>query len=104
MTFDPFGDFEIRGYLRNFASLKDISQVKDIEYASFQGNISRAINALASIDFTLVQARFRDPRNFVWRCLSLGWSGSITNCTECQYLQGRLRGNVRPASVHQKGD
>jgi cell filamentation protein len=51
MTFDPFGDFEIRGYLRNFASLKDISQVKDLEYASFQGNLSRAINALADIDF-----------------------------------------------------
>jgi cell filamentation protein len=51
VTFDPFGDFEIRGYLRNFASLKHISQVKDLEYASFQGNLSRAINALADIDF-----------------------------------------------------
>jgi cell filamentation protein len=51
VTFDPFGDFESRGYLRNFASLKDISQVKDLEYASFQGNLSRAINALADIDF-----------------------------------------------------
>jgi fido (protein-threonine AMPylation protein) len=51
VTFDPFGDFESRGYLRNFASLKDISQVKDLEYASFQGNLSRAINALAAIDF-----------------------------------------------------
>ncbi len=51
MTFDPFGDFESRGYLRNFTSLKDISQVKDLEYASFQGNLSRAINALANIDF-----------------------------------------------------
>lgn len=51
MTFDPFGDFDSRGYLRNFASLKDISKVKDLEYASFQGNLSRAINALADIDF-----------------------------------------------------
>jgi cell filamentation protein len=51
VTFDPFDDFDSRGYLRNFASLKDISKVKDLEYASFQGNLSRAINALADIDF-----------------------------------------------------
>jgi cell filamentation protein len=51
VTFDPFGDFESQGYLRNFASLKDISKVKDLEYASFQGNLSRAINTLADIDF-----------------------------------------------------
>jgi cell filamentation protein len=51
VTFDPFGDFDSQGYLRNFAGLKDISKVKDLEYASFQGNLSRAINALADIDF-----------------------------------------------------
>jgi cell filamentation protein len=51
VTFDPFGDFESRGYLRNFASLKDISKVKDLEYASFQGNLSRAINVLEDVDF-----------------------------------------------------
>jgi len=66
VTFDPFGDFESRGYLRNFASLKDILQVKGLEYASFQGNLSRAINALANIDFTLVQARLSDPSDFIW--------------------------------------
>jgi cell filamentation protein len=60
VTFDPFGDFESRGYLRNFAGLKDISKVKDLEYASFQGNLSRVINALADMDFTLVQARSSD--------------------------------------------
>jgi cell filamentation protein len=51
VTLDPFGDFENRGYLRNFASLKDISQVKDLEYASFQGNLSRAINVIEDVDF-----------------------------------------------------
>jgi cell filamentation protein len=51
VTFDPFGDFDSQGYLRNFASFKDISKVKNLEYASFQGNLSRAINALADIDF-----------------------------------------------------
>jgi cell filamentation protein len=51
MTFDPFGDFDSRGYLRNFPGFKDVSKVKDLEHASFQGNIERAINTLAAIDF-----------------------------------------------------
>jgi fido (protein-threonine AMPylation protein) len=51
VTFDPFGDFDRLGYLRNFPGFKDISKVKDIEHASFQGNIDRTINTLAAIDF-----------------------------------------------------
>jgi cell filamentation protein len=51
MTFDPFGDFDSRGYLRNFFSSKDIPKVKTLEDASFQGNLDRAINTLAAVDF-----------------------------------------------------
>jgi cell filamentation protein len=50
VTFDPFGDFDSLGYLRNFPGLKDISQVKALEHASFQINIDRAINTLAAVD------------------------------------------------------
>jgi cell filamentation protein len=50
MTFDPFGDFESRGYLRNFFGSKDIPKVKALEDASFQGNLDRAVNTLAAVD------------------------------------------------------
>ena len=35
MTFDPFGDFETRGYLRNFANEKNLGIVKRLEHAAF---------------------------------------------------------------------
>jgi cell filamentation protein len=50
VTFDPFGDFDSLGYLRNFPGFKDISQVKALEHASFQINLDRAINTLAAVD------------------------------------------------------
>lgn len=46
MTFDVFGDFETRGYLRNIAGLKDLQQVKTLEYISFQAGLEDAIKAL----------------------------------------------------------
>ncbi len=50
MNFDPFGDFDSQGYLRNFPGFKDIPQVKALEHASFQINLDRAINTLAAVD------------------------------------------------------
>ncbi len=35
MTFDPFGDFETRGYLRNFEKESDLAIVKRLEHVSF---------------------------------------------------------------------
>ena len=32
MTFDVFGDFETRGYLRNFWGLKDPAELKELEH------------------------------------------------------------------------
>jgi cell filamentation protein len=51
MIFDPFGDFETQGYLRNIFGSKDIQEVKSLEYASFQRNLDRSMTALAKIDF-----------------------------------------------------
>jgi cell filamentation protein len=46
VTFDPFGDFETRGYLRNLAQEKDPSIVKRLEHASFTTGIDDAFAAL----------------------------------------------------------
>lgn len=44
--FDPFGDFEHAGYLRNNAGLRDPEQVKRLEHASFLANLADAVEAL----------------------------------------------------------
>lgn len=42
MTFDPFGDFDERGYLRNFAGEKDSEKIKRLEHRSFLANVDKA--------------------------------------------------------------
>ena len=51
MNFDPFGDFESRGYLRNYAGEKDPRIVKDLEHRAFKANIRKALYQLATIAF-----------------------------------------------------
>jgi len=46
VTFDPFGDFESRGYLRNLAQEKDPAIVRRLEHASFTTGIDDAFEAL----------------------------------------------------------
>lgn len=46
MTFDPFGDFETRGYLRNLAEEKDPTIVRRLEHTSFTTGIDDAFAAL----------------------------------------------------------
>ena len=48
MIFDPFGDFDTRGYLRNLEQEKDLTLVKRLEHASFATGIDDAFAALAT--------------------------------------------------------
>ena len=43
MTFDPFGDFEARGYLRNVARAKDPAIVQRLQHNSFLTGIDAAL-------------------------------------------------------------
>ncbi|MBD0705445.1 Cell filamentation protein Fic [Pseudomonas sp. E141] len=47
MSFDPFGDFETAGYLRNSLQLKDPLEVKESEHLSFESSIEDALAYLA---------------------------------------------------------
>ena len=47
MTFDPFGDFETNGYLRNSQKQKDLAIIKKMEHDRFLANLPDAINFLA---------------------------------------------------------
>ncbi len=49
MTFDPFNDFETRGYLRNLFGEKDLSIIKRLEHSSFVAGIPGAFKYLGSI-------------------------------------------------------
>jgi hypothetical protein len=50
VTFDPFGDFESQGYLRNLAKEKDPDIVRRLEHASFMIGIDAALDRLAKIN------------------------------------------------------
>ncbi len=50
MTFDVFGDFAERGYLRNVAGLKDLAHVKQIEHKAFMMKVGKAIADLSARD------------------------------------------------------
>ncbi len=57
MRFDPFGDFETAGYLRNIYQLTDLNVVKRLEHSSFESNIESALVYLArvkTIDYTSI--------------------------------------------------
>lgn len=50
MTFDPFGDFETQGYLRNLAKEKDPALVRRLEHASFMTGIDAALERLGQVE------------------------------------------------------
>lgn len=50
MSFDPFGDFETAGYLRNNFQLKDPLLIKRLEHAAFEANVEHALSYLAGLN------------------------------------------------------
>ena len=50
MTFDVFGDFETRGYLRNSEGLKDTTEVKRLEHRVFLKNLASAVEYLKRLE------------------------------------------------------
>jgi cell filamentation protein len=49
VTFDPFGDFETQGYLRNLVKEKDSDIIRRLELTSFATGIDAALERLAKI-------------------------------------------------------
>jgi cell filamentation protein len=50
VTFDPFGDFETQGYLRNLAKEKDPEIVRRLEHTAFTTGIDAAFEYLAKVE------------------------------------------------------
>ena len=51
MIFDPFGDYETRGYLRNHFQIKDVELEKALERISFRDMLPDALGYLAAVDY-----------------------------------------------------
>ena len=54
MTFDPFGDFETRGYLRNIARTKDSKIVRQMEHINKLASSHRELQATSSVGMSLI--------------------------------------------------
>jgi cell filamentation protein, protein adenylyltransferase len=50
VTFDPFGDFETQGYLRNYEREKEFEIIRHLEHASFATGLGEAFARLAKIE------------------------------------------------------
>jgi len=50
VTFDPFGDFETRGYLRNFEGEKNLDIVRRLEHLSFTTGVEDAFQKLSQVE------------------------------------------------------
>jgi cell filamentation protein len=45
-VFDPFGDFETKGYLQNYEGVKDFKELKVLEHTFFEANLEDAFDYL----------------------------------------------------------
>lgn len=73
MPFDPFGDYDSRGYLRNTKGLKDTEAVKVLESVSFKMNVRDALKRLRSSE-TLSYTDFLTTHRLLFQDL-YPWAG-----------------------------
>ncbi|WP_218833896.1 hypothetical protein [Serratia fonticola] len=56
--FDPFGDYETAGYLRNIEGIKDLDELKRQEHVFFEANLEKALSYLHAIKGKLTYSNF----------------------------------------------
>jgi len=49
-VFNPFGDFEVRGYLRNRFRVRSPDEIKLLEHANFRANLRTALEYLEQVE------------------------------------------------------
>jgi cell filamentation protein len=57
-VFDPFGDFETKGYLQNYEGIKDFKELKVLEHTFFEANLEDAFDYLKKIKGPLEYKHF----------------------------------------------
>lgn len=64
--FDPFGDFETRGYLRNVDGIKDLDELKYSEHGFFESNLEKALTYLHAIRGPITYAHFLEVHRILF--------------------------------------
>ena len=64
--FDPFGDYETRGYLRNFEGLKRMDEVKVLEYTFLGPILKIAVEFLGKVNGALTYKDFLKVHHVVF--------------------------------------
>lgn len=88
MTFDPFGDFESRGCLRNTKGLKDPEAVKLLEHTAFRMSVA---DALAALQGAARPLRYQDVLDTHKRLFGdiYPWAGQDREATASQLAVGK---------------
>lgn len=64
--FDPFGDYETRGYLRNVDSIKELDELKYIEHGFFESNLEPALAHLHAIKGSITYVHFLEVHRILF--------------------------------------
>jgi len=94
VTFDPFGDFETQGYLRNLSKEKDPEIVRRLEHASFITGIDAALQRLAKVK-RLSYADVLETHRVLFEAI-YPWAGQDPLCLPTAW---RTKSPEHPASM-----
>lgn len=64
--FDPFGDYESRGYLRNVDGIKDLDELKYIEHGFFESNLEAALTYLHAVRGPIAYMHFLEVHRILF--------------------------------------
>jgi cell filamentation protein len=87
MTFDPFGDFQSRGYLRNMAGIHDLIAVKEFEHRAFLDRLDEAVEYLKHVD-KLTYQHVLDTHRILFQDV-YPWAGQDRQATAPDIAVGR---------------
>ena len=96
MTFDVFGDFGSRGYLRNTAGLKDPRAVKEFEHRAYVRNVATAVEHLKNIKHITYQDILDTHKILFQEVYPVGGARPSHHGTEHRHIKGRPRRSFCP--------
>ncbi len=103
--FDPFGDFDARGYLRNVENEKDLELIKELEHLNFRTNLETALNSLESVKWPIGYEQFLNVHGILFGDL-YEWAGQdrhalgVANLINKGEIQFETAAGIERAMAH----
>ncbi len=103
--FNPFGDFEDRGYLRNTLKEKDLDVIKELEHAIFRAKLEEALTTLEAVKGPITYAHFLNVHKILFGNL-YEWAGKdrsdlgVAGLVNKGSVQFEAAGNIKRAMTH----